>query len=279
MAQKGLIFRSHKEDVPMYSAAMFVIGIWEYHVNDLDADLVKDVNEYLPHISKKIWQETKTKHLRVVPISKSIVQDVEIASYEDAEELIRAQSKITVQPCICRKEHEVAGDPCKYPMEVCFSFGTAAHFYEENKLGRPISIEEALEILDTGRQAGLVIQPGNAQKSSNLCMCCGCCCQMLKNLKSLEKPAEEVHSSYFAAVSADQCTACGTCEERCHMDAIRVDATATINLDRCIGCGVCIPECPAEAIHLVAKDKERHYVPPRFTYQTYMKMAKERAGG
>ena len=217
MAQKGLLFRSYKNDTVMYSAAQFVVGIWEYHVNDLDPELVRDVNEYLPHIMDEVWTKTDTKHMRVVPISKEIVGDVEIASYEDAEALIRAQSKITVQPCICRKEHEIIGEPCKYPLEVCLSFGAAADYYVENKLGRAIDVEEALSILEKGREAGLVIQPGNAQKSANICMCCGCCCQILKNMKKLEKPAEEVHSNYYAVVNDAECVGCGVCEERCHV--------------------------------------------------------------
>lgn len=276
MAQKGLIFRSYKDDTVMYSAAMFVVGIWEYHVNDLDPDLVRDVNEYLPQIMDKVWKKTKTKHMRVVPISTSIVPDVEIASYDDAEQLIRAQSKITVQPCICRKEHQVVGEPCEYPLEVCFAFGTAAYYYEENKIGRSIEVEEALEILEVGRKAGLVIQPGNAKQSANICMCCGCCCQILKNIKKLEKPADEVHSNYFVVINEDECVACGICEERCHMDAINVSDTATVDLDRCIGCGVCIPDCATEAIQLIAKDSAGQYTPPRFTYQAYLKMSKER---
>lgn len=276
MAKKGLIFRSYKDDIVMYSAAMFVVGIWEYHLNDLDPDLVADVNEYLPHIMDEVWTKTDTKHMRVVPVSKSVVQDVEIASYEDAEELIRAQSKITVQPCICRKEHEIIGEPCKYPLEVCFSFGAAAYYYEENKLGRGIDIEEALEILEKGKEAGLVIQPGNAQKSANICMCCGCCCQILKNMKKLKKPADEVHSNYYAVIDEEECVACGICEERCHMDAITIDNSARVNLDRCIGCGVCIPGCATEAIQLAVKESSDKYVPPRFTYQAYLKMAKER---
>lgn len=276
MAKKGLIFRSYKDDTVMYSAAMFVVGIWEYHVNDLDPELVKDVNEYLPYIMDKVWRKTDTKHMRVVPVSKSIVQDIEIASYEDAEELIRAQSKITVQPCICRKEHEIIGEPCKYPMDVCFAFGAAAYYYEENKLGRAIDVEEAIEILEKGRKAGLVVQPGNAQKSANICMCCGCCCQILKNMKKLEKPAEEVHTNYYAVVNEEECVACSTCEELCHMDAITVDDTAIVNLDRCIGCGVCIPDCATDAIQLVAKESSIKYVPPKFTYKALLKMAKER---
>ncbi len=276
MAKKGLIFRSYKEGEVMYSAAMFVVGIWEYHLNDLDPELVKDVNEYLPHFVDEVWTKTNTKLLRVVPISTSVTQGVEIASYDDAEELIRAQSKITVQPCICRKEHDIVGESCDFPLEVCFSFGAAAYYYEENKLGRAIEAEEAVEILDKGRQAGLVVQPGNAQKSANLCMCCGCCCQILKNMKKLARPAEEVHSNYYIQIEEEECTACGTCEERCHMDAISVGDTSKVNLERCIGCGACIPECPSEAIRLMAKDETQKYVPPRFTYQTFLKMAKER---
>jgi hypothetical protein len=55
MARKGLIFRKSKNGNDLYSAAMFVVGIWEYHLNDLDEDLVRDVNAYLPHIAEKIW--------------------------------------------------------------------------------------------------------------------------------------------------------------------------------------------------------------------------------
>ena len=51
MAQKGLIFRMQKKDSTFYSAAQFVVGIWEYHLNDLDEDLIKDFNEReLTHI-------------------------------------------------------------------------------------------------------------------------------------------------------------------------------------------------------------------------------------
>jgi len=40
-----------------------------------------------------------------------------ISSYEDAEKIIKTQTKIVVQPCICRKEHEFIGEKCDYPVE------------------------------------------------------------------------------------------------------------------------------------------------------------------
>ncbi len=276
MARKGLIFRKSKNGEKYYSAAQFVIGIWEYHLNDLDEELVRDVNEYLPFLAKQTWEKNETKQLRVVPVSKQIAAGATVASYDDAEQIIRQQSKIVVQPCICRKEHDFVGETCDYPMDVCLSFGTAAFYYEENKLGRAISTEEALEILDKGRKAGLVIQPGNAQKSANICMCCGCCCQVLKNIKLHEKPAQMVHSNYYARVDEQNCTACGTCAERCHMEAITVDETAHVNPDRCIGCGVCVPECPADALIYEHKASSETYVPPKSVLETYLKIAKER---
>ena len=50
MSKKGLIFRKRRGEEPLYMAAQFVIGIWEYHVNSLDEELIRDFNEYVPYI-------------------------------------------------------------------------------------------------------------------------------------------------------------------------------------------------------------------------------------
>ncbi|EFK05798.1 conserved domain protein [delta proteobacterium NaphS2] len=47
MTRKGLIFSIETEQrPPVYMASQFVVGIWEYHVNDLDEEFVKDMQEY-----------------------------------------------------------------------------------------------------------------------------------------------------------------------------------------------------------------------------------------
>jgi Na+-translocating ferredoxin:NAD+ oxidoreductase subunit B len=277
MAKKGLLFRLSKGDSPAYMAAQFVVGIWEYHLNDLDVELIRDVNEYLPHLSREVWQKTPTKQMRVIPISKKIAADMEIMPYDVAEELIRKQSRIVVADCICRKEKEMVGEGCGHPMGVCLAFGAGAFYYEKNGLGRAIDAEEALKVLETGREAGLVLQPGNAQKPVNICMCCGCCCQILKNLKSMDRPALAVHSNYVAEVDAGKCTVCGDCAERCHMDAIALEADAArVDPDRCIGCGLCVGDCPAGAMIFREKEETARYVPPPSMVHTYMNMAKER---
>jgi Pyruvate/2-oxoacid:ferredoxin oxidoreductase delta subunit len=276
MAKKGLIFRSSRGDETYYSAAQFVIGIWEYHLNDLDEELIRDVNEYMPTLMKKSWLGTKTKQLRIVPVTQSVAADMAVLPYEAAEAILDKQSKIVVSPCICRREQKMIGKGCDKPMEACFSFGGAAHYYEKNGLGREIDTSEALEILKAGVDAGLVLQPGNQQKSVNICMCCGCCCGVLKNLKTMDKPAEVVHSNYYVLVDDDACIACEVCLERCQMDAIIVEDVARVDLERCIGCGLCVTDCPTEAMMLKQKEKEEHYVPPRNVVETYRNIAQER---
>ena len=276
MSKKGLIFSLYKGGQNLYMAAQFVVGIWEYHVNDLDEDLIEDCNEYFPHLMNKVWLKQKTKQLRVIPVSKSISAEMNIMPYEQAEKIIENQSKIVVAPCICRKEQTMVGKGCDRLLEACLVFGSGAYYYEKNGLGRSISQDEALEILNNGFEAGLVLQPGNSKKSANICMCCGCCCQILKNLNTLDNPAKAVCSNYYAIVSEEDCTACGTCADRCQMDAITIEDTAHINGQRCIGCGVCVASCDSEAIVMMVKDEPDRWVPPANTFKTYLNIARER---
>jgi ferredoxin len=276
MAKKGLIFRIRKGDHLLFSAAQFVVGIWEYHLNDLDEDLIRDVNEYMPTLMEQSWLKTETKQLRVVPVAKSVTAEMGVMPFEAAEAIINKQSKIVVSKCICRKEQKMIGKGCDRLEEACLIFGGGAYYYEQNGLGREIDRQEALDLVKQGVDAGLVLQPGNQQKSMNICMCCGCCCGVLKNLNTMDKPARVVHTNYYAQVDAALCTACEACVERCQMDAISVAETAMVDLDRCIGCGLCVTDCPTEAMLLKQKEADSHYVPPKNIVETYMNIAQER---
>jgi ferredoxin len=170
----------------------------------------------------------------------------------------------------------MVGKGCGKPEETCLVFGGGAHFYEENGIGRAITQEEAMTILKSGIEAGLVLQPGNSRKPLNICMCCGCCCQILKNLRSLDEPARFACTSYYAKVDSESCTACETCVDYCQMDAITVDDTARVDPKRCIGCGLCVAACEFGAIRLLEKDETGKWVPPANIVETYIHIARER---
>jgi Pyruvate/2-oxoacid:ferredoxin oxidoreductase delta subunit len=122
----------------------------------------------------------------------------------------------------------------------------------EYGMAREVSAEESLRILHEAHEEGLVHIVDNVEGSlSTICNCCGCCCTFLQAKKTLGLYAIS-SSNYVSQVDADKCAACGTCEERCPMDAIAVgdEELAVVDTRLCIGCGVCTPSCPNEAVEL-----------------------------
>ncbi len=276
MSRKGLIFRMGQGDNIRYMAVNFIVGIWEFNLNRLDPELISDVEEYVPHYFRQS-HNLKTPQIRTIPISKALPAEQAVMPYEEARRIILEQKKIIVAPCICRKEHKIIGKGCDKLMEACLVFGVSAQYYEENGLGRPIQHAEALNILDEAENQALVLQPSNTQKVVAICMCCGCCCQILKNLKTLPNPARYAASNYSAINDQELCTGCGTCIERCQMDAIEMsDDTAAIKSGQCIGCGLCVPTCPVGAMSLNLKPEKERSIPPSDKMEAFKQIAENR---
>ena len=277
MIKKGLIFSIYRESKPpLYMALQFIVGFWEFQVNKLERELVQEFEEYLPFYSDYSigW---KMPQLRTIPVGKSISTQTEVMLYERAEELVRAQKTFAVSNCICRQEHHILGNGCDKPEESCMSFGMAAEIVVRTGRGRAISQEEALAILNRAEEAGLVLQPANAKKAVFICTCCGCCCGILRNLKRYPKPASLVSSPFVASLNSDTCKGCGTCVNRCQMEAIYLaDKQAVLDVNRCIGCGLCVSTCPTNSLSLVRKPKAKQPYVPKNIIETNIKLGKAR---
>jgi electron transport complex protein RnfB len=278
MAKKGLINRLTKGGQRLFMALQFVVGIWEFQVNNLNEELIRDVDEFIPYLLKQA-APLNTQQMRVIPVEESLSGDTAVLPYDEVEKIIRNQSKIVVLPCICRRERQMAGHGCSAPLEMCMAFGTTAYFYEENGIGRSISQEEALLVLKKGIEAGLVMQSTNSQKPMNICMCCSCCCGILRNASQFGKsPTLFLSANYHARVTKEECTGCSVCEERCPMKAISIDGIASVDLEKCIGCGQCAVACSFDAIRLKMKEEAQRITPPSNTMDTYIRIMKEKGG-
>jgi electron transport complex protein RnfB len=278
MSRKGLIFRIDKTGTPAYSASQYVVGIWEYHVKDLDPELIKDMNEYLPTLfDMEVWK--KAPQLRTIPVGESVFQSRDILPYEEIRTLVKSRSKIAVAPCICRREHNMIGEGCGRPEESCLVFGRAADYYIGNGTGREITVEEALAILEEAEKNALVLQPSNSQNIINVCTCCGCCCQVLKAYKRHPNPASIVSTPFKLEVISEDCAGCGDCIERCQMDALWLEDNVIAHDERrCIGCGLCTTVCPSDCLHLVRKSEEELKSIPPTMFDTYVEIVKARGG-
>ncbi len=277
MARKGLLFRNRKGETVRYAAVPYVVGIFEFQVNRMDKAFARDMEEYMQESFDRTIESHKTPVLRTIPIQKELVAEWPIAPYEDVLAIIDQQETIALCPCICRTMSLLNDRECDKPLEVCFAFGSHAHYYVENGMGRYVTREEAKEVVRQNEKAGLVMQPFNSRRVGGMCSCCGDCCGMLRALKKQPRPAEMVQSNYYVEIDAAECIGCATCLDRCQMEAIElVEEKAVVNLDRCIGCGLCVTTCPQEALRLVRKAEDQLYRPPESGAETYFRIAIER---
>lgn len=278
MAERGLLFRLKKADGSRYGAIPFVHGLFEFQVKDLTPEFAAMAKQYFDEAFDRAMQDNADYFLRTIPVRKSVDVTHHVASYDDAVEILRSKPFIVVTDCICRKTADLVDHDCGKPLEACFMFGSMGQYYLDRGLGREISLDAAVEILNQCHDAGLVTQPATSRNPAGMCNCCGDCCGVLHALNKHPKPASLVFSNYTAVVETGDCTGCETCLDRCQMNALAMneDGIAAVDADRCIGCGLCVNTCPTEALKLVPKPGQEIRKPPESMAEQMMLMAKKR---
>jgi NAD-dependent dihydropyrimidine dehydrogenase PreA subunit len=264
MARKGLILSVWGQNgVCSYQAVPLVVGIYEMQVNNLSVDLLDAFDDYWSTMEERPQPET-IPQMRTIPIGESIESHLEALTYEQVSELVNAQTRFAVAPCICRRQAKLRGGGCTAPEETCLVFGDWADFYARTGRGRAIDRPEMIGLLARADAANLVLQPSNSRDVSFICCCCGCCCGVLSGLKNHPRPADVVASAFIATLTAETCQGCWTCLDRCQMQALIVDGDrVAMKSERCIGCGLCVTTCPSGSLTLSRKpENDRTRVPP-----------------
>jgi len=269
MAEKGLVFPKRKGDKAYYAAAPYAHGIYEHQVNRLDRELAQLHEDYV--LAEKVPDEPAPDveaqpgvPMRTIPVKAPVNISRPVAPYESVKEIIKNQDRIVLTNCVCAQQQSLLESGCNQPVEVCLIFGFYAEYYVDHGMGRWITQEEALGVLDVAEEAGLVHQVPNSLDPAAICNCCPDCCGALRFIKMAPNPAAFIPTDHFAQVDVDLCNACVACVDRCPMEAISITATevASINLERCIGCGLCINSCPTGALVLALKPEEIRQEPP-----------------
>ena len=263
MVSKGSIMSKKDGGKKYYGNALLMIGMFEFQVNRLTKDFVKDYEDYFIQGWLPEAFRVKAAQMRTIPVEKSIEFEHNVSTYDNITKVIdAAEGPFAILNCVCRQVKDILEDPCKATdrREVCMASGIMAQLTIDQGRGRAITKEEALEILQKNQEEGLVIQPDNSQILSFVCSCCSCCCENLSKYILLPNPANVVIANYYAEVDSDLCTGCGTCVEICPMKAIKLkDDISSIIRKRCIGCGNCAAKCPSEAISM--NKRERQFTP------------------
>ena len=309
MAEKGAIHASVSrvghERVPTYGLAPLVVGMFEFQVNRLTPDFVRDFHQYLDEGFRSAVVGAHTGQIRTVPVRAGLASARTVARYHDIRSYLAAHpGPFSVINCVCRQAAGLLGRECTTSSshETCLVIGRVASD------GREIDHDELFSILDRAEKEGHVLQPQNSRRPGFICCCCRDCCEVLENARKLPRPADAIPTAYSAVVNTDLCTGCRSCVRRCPMGAVHMDVVnavasrpaagagavagtaavegtgvgngsrplARVDADRCIGCGLCATTCPVSAITLVRRRKRART--PRSNTGMYLHMYADRRG-
>ena len=265
MADKGQIFSLYKGDHRSYMLVPYAPGFWDFQVKKMDRDFAEISEAYFTPQAREMFSSA-TPQVRVVAVEKHIPNVLKVYPFELASQIVRAAKKIALTDCICRKKNKLLGMGCQKPHEeMCLQLSPGAEFYIERGLGREVSVDEAMKVIEMGEQAGLVRTAWlNVQKRLlAFCQCCHCCCHGLRAVYELKIPNAVAKSNFVPVINNALCTGCGSCVDICPMDALIPDGTEKVfrNPDRCIGCGLCVSACSILAIALDRVDEGQVTIP------------------
>lgn len=302
LAEKGALFNqpSSKGIMVYRILPLIMVGVFEYQFmnkiqyTEKEKKIAKLFDELFDEL-KDVVQDKYDQMLpmfkqippvdRTVPIHEDIEGDeikIEVnEEVEPPEEQVLAADKIrdiiekfddiAVAHCFCRQHQDLLGNSCEITdlRETCFTFGKSARYVSEQGFGRAISKEEALEILKKSEEEGLVHKAyhphGDIERDeTSVCNCCKDCCATFGLWREGVMPMVNA-TNFLSKIDQDICIGCGTCIERCPVDAIELneDEKAERNSEWCIGCGICAHFCPESAISLLEGRREVFVPPPK----------------
>jgi Na+-translocating ferredoxin:NAD+ oxidoreductase subunit B len=273
MAKRGLLFRRHEDGEVKYRPLPFMIGFVDFQIDRASEKLVKNIAEYFGKVKKTIGAGRPIPVTRALPVRTKVVSGDQILPYDDAVSIVKSKDRVSLAPCLCRQTGAIRGDVCKHPIETCMQFDSFADYYVENGIGRYITKDEALAVLERNEERGLVVETTNSTDVELMCACCSCHCSMLMLLRNATGVAREVVSNYYCERNDDACTSCGTCLQRCPAHARRmIEGKVMFDQKKCLGCGLCVSTCEAHANTLARKPDEKLYTPPKSIFDAYDEM-------
>lgn len=264
MKSKGQIYTRSSRRGKKYGLMPFAVGIYEEQIHRIDPELSSLMEEYFIKSRGDILFSASPPIQKIIPVKSVIKTDLVIHSRNEAEKLIMGAKSWGVRECICRIQQEMIGNPCSYPKSVCLLFSSKENSYKESKGTKAISQEEALQVLKTAEEAGLIHSTMNVREGHDyICNCCTCCCGILGTLVKYDQPNAFVKSDFVLQIEDELCTGCGLCIDRCQFSALEIiDGISTVD-ERCVGCGVCAMVCPEEALSLVPRKSSEISKPPK----------------
>ena len=163
--------------------------------------------------------------MHVIPVEKAIEQESQSVSVEHISHWLNKYDKYSVGQCTCRKQQSMRGEGSgEINGEFCVGVGDMAEYCVEKGMGRYVSYEEVLEILERAERHGFVHQITNIDGEEKIVAICNCApgvCNAIRTSQLYNTPNMS-RSAYRAHVDRTKCVACGKCVEVCPVGAAKL---------------------------------------------------------
>jgi len=163
--------------------------------------------------------------MHVIPVEKAIEHINESASIEHISHWLKKYDKYSVGQCTCRKQQAMRGEgDGEIRGDFCMGVGDMAEYCVDKGMGRYITYEEALEILERAERHGFVHQITNIDGEDKIVAICNCApgvCNAIRTSQLYNTPNMSA-SAYRAHVDKEKCVACGKCVEVCPVGAAKL---------------------------------------------------------
>ncbi|MFC1533141.1 4Fe-4S binding protein [Thermodesulfobacteriota bacterium] len=260
--------RSGKWNLPR-TPMLFMDKLCTHHRNFSGPDfkdLLQDLSEAryqhrlrLREKDKSIRFPEEIQGNRLIPAYTAVKDKPELQPWESMKSILQISDKITVVDCPCRIRTK-GNRNCQMPntTEACFLLNRDAEYaVDSGAANNFLTVDEAMIIVERMEKVGMIHNAANLRGvSSLLCNCCIDHCMYITRWHREGKPryAHRHPSRYLAVVNNELCVGCGSCVERCFLDAIsrkrdeRGLLKAVVDEQDCMGCGSCVVGCPHAAI-------------------------------
>ena len=274
LAEKGLVMDLLTEGMRRYTVSPFVIGLFEFTMMRTDGEvnlprMAAVFHEYMDasggFFEANFGRGERFTFMRTLAHEEALSKAgaVEVLDHDKAGAIIEEAGEMAVGACSCRHEKMHLGEPCgAAPLQSCISFGSSSYL-ERRKLARPSSKGEVRDLLAMAAERRLVLNADSVRTGASfICLCCGCCCNVLGNIRKFGLSNIVFTSGSMAAVREPLCTGCGKCAHACPIEAIEMiprgrGSAMQPQVDKsfCIGCGVCALSCPSRAMTMETRKK------------------------
>ena len=163
--------------------------------------------------------------MHVIPVEKAIEHENLSASVEHISHWLSKYDKYSVGQCTCRKQQSMRGEGSgDINGEFCIGVGDMAEYCVDRGMGRYISYDEVMEILERAERHGFVHQITNIDGEEKIVAICNCApgvCNAIRTSQLYNTPNMS-RSAYRAHVEKEKCVACGKCVEVCPVGAAKL---------------------------------------------------------